>query len=41
MAMYYLTNGKEYVAENELIPGEYIKTTYTVKWQPYSFPRLE
>lgn len=37
MAMYYLTNGKEYVAENELIPGEYIKTTYTVKAKKFTY----
>ena len=35
--MYYLTNGKEYVAENELIPGEYIKTTYTVKAKKFTY----
>lgn len=28
---YYLSDGKNYVADNEMKPGEYILTTYIVK----------
>ena len=34
---YYLSDGKNYVADNEMKPGEYILTTYLVKAKKFTY----
>lgn len=34
---YYLSDGKNYVADNEMKPGEYILTTYIVKAKKFTY----
>ena len=37
MAMYYLSDGKNYVMENEFKPGEYLITTYVAKAKSFTY----
>lgn len=34
---YYLSDGKNYVADNEMKPGEYILTTHPVKAKKFTY----